>query len=187
MKEVEILVKVLAPKEKVLNKLKKFESKGIEKTRDIYFYDPKNDKLQAKNGKYPTEWFRIRTKGNKHYMAYKIDKYEKDKWKYSDEFETEVSDAAVALKIISHLGFEKLVEIENEKHIFLTDKYEIVLEDVKKLGIFLEVERLSISDDEDITKAKKEIWDFIKSLGFKVSEELNLGKPELMLKQDAHN
>ena len=82
-----------------------------------------------------------------------------------------------------NLGFKILTQIDNEKHTFLTDKYEIVFEDVKNLGLFLEVERLSISENENIAEAKQEIRDFVKYLSIKIKKELNAGKPELMLKK----
>ena len=82
-----------------------------------------------------------------------------------------------------NLGLKILTQIENEKHTFLTDKYEIVFEDVKNLGLFLEVERLSVDDNENIADVKQEIRDFIKNLDIKIKDELNAGKPELMLKK----
>lgn len=86
------------------------------------------------------------------------------------------------MAILESLGFKILTQIENKKYTFLTDKYEIVYEDVKNLGFFLEVERLNVDDNENIADVKKEIRNFIKSLDIKIEEELNAGKPELMLR-----
>ena len=47
---------------------------------------------------------------------------------------------AVEEHILDALGFTELVRIDNRKHTFTTDEYEVVLEDVKDLGVFLEVE-----------------------------------------------
>ena len=69
-------------------------------------------------------------------------------------------------------------EIDNNKEIYKTDKYEIALEDVKDLGIFLEVEYCT-DDDVDVSKIKEEIQEFIDKLEINVSEELNMGKPEM--------
>ncbi|MFA7662911.1 MAG: CYTH domain-containing protein, partial [Patescibacteria group bacterium] len=96
--------------------------------------------------------------------------------------ETEVTDFEATLKIINHLGLEPLVEIDNTKYTYLTNKYEIVLEVVKDLGIFLEVEFLTVDNASDIEVLKNEIREYIKSFGFKDFEELNMGKPELMLR-----
>ena len=58
--------------------------------------------------------------------------------------------------------------------------YEIVFETVKDLGYFIEVEYCT-NQDIDIKAKKEEIENFINSLGLNVSEELNIGKPEMMI------
>jgi adenylate cyclase class IV len=58
----------------------------------------------------------------------------------------------------------------------------IEFESVKDLGLFLEVE-FCTDDDVDVATVKKEIQQFIDSLGLAVSKELNAGKPELMLRK----
>lgn len=56
------------------------------------------------------------------------------------------------------------------------------MEDVKNLGFFLEVELLAVDEFSEIEDLKKDIREYIKSFGFKF-EELDIGKPELMLKK----
>ena len=183
MKEVEILVKVKTKKKKALEILSKFNFAGKKEVLDIYFYDEKRDSLKLKNNRL-TESFRIRKKDGVNCLTYKVDKFTKTgKWIYSEEEETEVKDFDVAVKIVSMLGLTPLVEIYNTKYTYYTKKYEIVLEEVKNLGLFLEVERLKVKNNEDVNKIKKEIFDFIILLGIQIGEELNVGKPELMLKQ----
>lgn len=185
MKEVEILVKVLESKQSALNKLKKFNSKGIHLVKDIYFYHPNNKKLKVNKESYPKDWLRIRAKNNKYFLTYKIDHLTKNnKWSHSDEFETEIKNKEVLLEILKKLGFKKLIEINNKKHIFLTKDFEIVLEEVKNLGLFLEVEKLNVPESANISKIRKEILNLINSLNLKISKELHLGKPELMLKKE---
>lgn len=181
-KEIEVLMEVFGNKNDLLKKLSKFKFEGAKQTVDIYFFDPKRKNLKPHKNYRLKECFRIRTKGEKSYLAYKLDHfYQKDIWSHSDEHEIEISDPQTALKIVKHLGFKELVKIENTKHIFLSDKYEIVLEDVKRLGLFLEVESISLSGD--VRKIKSDILKFIKSLGIRTGVELNSGKPELLLKK----
>ncbi len=181
MKEVEILVKVKSYKKNVLDKLSKFNFAGKKEILDIYFYDKKRKSLKLKNN-HLTECFRLRKKNNKNYITYKIDKFDNfGKWIYSEEEETEVKDFNIVVKIISLLGLTPLVEINNIKHTYYTREYEIVLEEVKNLGLFLEVEKLKVGDKEDVVVVKKEIFNFIKSLDIEIGEELDSGKPELML------
>ena len=183
MKEVELLVSIKDNKKNVLKKLEQFNFVGVKKTLDIYFYDPKRTELSPdKNGRL-NQCLRLRKKDNKFYLAYKIDHFDNDIWLYSDEYEVEISDIETGMKILENLGLKILVQIENQKYTFLTDKYEIVFEEVKNLGLFLEVERLVVSDNEKIVNVKKEIKDFIQSLKIKIGEEQNAGKPELMLRK----
>ena len=183
MKEVEILVKVRDTKKQAFLILKQFNFVGKKNVLDIYFFDEKRDSLKLIEGKL-TECFRLRRKDKVNYVTYKIDKFNKNgNWLYSEEEETEIKDFDTAVKIISYLGLKPLVEIHNCKYTYHTKKYEIVLEDVKDLGLFLEVERLKVDDIEDIIKIKKEIFEFIVFLGIDFEKELNVGKPELMLRK----
>ena len=54
-----------------------------------------------------------------------------------------------------NLGFRELVRIDNMKYVFLDSDYEIVLEEVKGLGLFLEVEKMHV--DDDVLKVKENI------------------------------
>lgn len=183
-KEVEILVEVFGSKEEVVSKLKFCKYVGEKIVTDIYLFDPKRDDLKPDQSGQLTKCLRIRKSGEKSFMTYKLDYFDTNGiWLYSDECETEIGDFEKILSIFLELGFEELVKIENKKSVFVTDKYEIVLEEVKDLGLFLEVESLEVSDGDDIIQVKKEIWDWIQSLGINVGLEMTMGKPELMLRK----
>ncbi len=184
MKEIETLVQVFDTKEKVLQTLKSFEFKGIRKIVDVYFLNPLTKDLQVVDNKCPRKWFRVRKKDDKCYFCFKEDTFDKkDKWIYSDEYETEVKDFETLVKIIEKLGFKELVTINNLKHTYETEDYEIVFEEVKDLGFFLEVEKLCVNEKDDVVKIKKDIQKFIDDLGIKVSPELNVGKAEMLIEK----
>ncbi|MFH1072827.1 MAG: class IV adenylate cyclase [Nanoarchaeota archaeon] len=184
MKEIEILVGVLDSREKALAALKKFTFHGMKTVKDVYFSHPENKRMQATGRSFPKEWLRIRTAEGKHYVAHKVDHFtQKHTWLYSDEFETEIMDVIAMQKILASLGYKRLVEIQNRKHVFLTKKYELVLEEVKDLGLFLEVEQINAKPREDVIRVRADIWKFVRALNINVSPELHVGKPELMLKK----
>ncbi len=184
MKEIEILVEVISPKEEVLKKLSAFLMKGEKAVLDIYYTDVLRENLQPTASGKLRNAFRLRKKSGKAFMAYKIDHFnEGEVWSYSDEYEVEISDFDKAERIIANLGLIELVRIENLKHTYETDDFEVVFEEVIGLGNFLEVELLKQVADDGVEKAKKDIRSFITSLDIKVSDELNAGKPELMLKR----
>ncbi|OHA47558.1 MAG: hypothetical protein A2541_02195 [Candidatus Taylorbacteria bacterium RIFOXYD2_FULL_36_9] len=184
-KEVEILVEVFDNKKQAIKKLDSLNFLGNKKTLDIYFFDPKREDLKPDKTGQLKKCLRIRNKDGEFSLAYKVDHFNKKNiWLYSDEYETPISDFLKTKEIFQKLGFKELIRIENTKSTFVNDKYEIVLENVKKLGLFMEVERHNVDEKENIVKVKKEIWNWIKNLNIKVSLELTMGKPELMLRKN---
>lgn len=183
MKEIEILIEVNDTKEKALKALEAFEYKGMKQTLDVYYHDPLRKDLEPDSEGKLMACFRIRSKGGKNYITYKNDIFIGDAWSHSDEYETEIGDFDTAVHIVEKLGLKELVRIDNEKHIYETPDYEIVLEDVKNLGLFLEVEKREAVDDDKVLQAKEEIRVFLTSLGIVFGKEQNAGKPELMLRK----
>ena len=184
MKEIEILVEVYDNVEVVKQALKKFEYKGLKRTIDEYYYDPKSNILKPDKSNKLNHCLRLRTKNNEFFVTYKDDIFEGEKWLYSNEYETKVQSIDIMKEIFHKLGLVKFIEIDNEKETFIANDYEIVIENVKDLGIFMEVEYCT-SDNIDVIKVKKEIQKFIDDLGLNVSSELNMGKPEMYMKK--HN
>lgn len=174
MGEIELLYPVLDDKETVLSKLNEFEFVGKEIVEDMYFYVKNNS---SKN----SETFRIRKKGSKNMMTHKIDRFDENgKWIYSDETEIEVSNFEDAKKIIERLGLKHKITVFVIKHIFNYMDYEIVLEEVDKLGLFIEVELKKVPKNVDVKDKREKIIEFIKSLNLELGEEPEFGKPELL-------
>ena len=168
MKEIEILVQLFDDITKCKKELKdKYEYEGTKLTIDEYYYDPLRNNLKPNKENQIDECLRLRIKDNKHYITYKVDRFEGKKWLYSDEYETEVKDINQLHKIFELLGLKKLLTINNNKSIYKTDKYEIAIEEVKDLGNFMEVEYCT-NENVDVKEIKEEIQRFIDELGFKV-------------------
>lgn len=180
MKEIEILVKINDDIDKVLEIFERFEYIDTQIVIDEYYYDPKRDNLKPDTNNQIKECLRLRQKGNKNYITYKDDVFEGTTWLYSNEYETEVASIEVLNQILNKLGLKKLITIKNKKTIYKYQDYEIVLEDVEDLGYFMEVEYCT-NDDVDVKEIKNNIQTFINTLGLSTSEELNIGKPEMML------
>lgn len=180
MKEIEILVEVYDDINKVKEVLSKYKYQGINHTIDEYYYDPKRKDLKPDKNNQLSHCLRLRRKNNQTYITYKDDVFENKKWLYSNEYETKVDSYDMTKEIFKRLGLIKFIEIDNEKEIYETDQYEIALENVKDLGIFIEVEYCT-SKSIEIKKIKNEIQEFINNLNINVSSELNIGKPELYM------
>lgn len=182
MKEIEILVRVNDDVNIILNKFKNFEYIDTQLVVDEYYYDPKRDNLKPNKKNQLNECLRLRIKGEKNFITYKDDVFDGDKWLYSNEYETEVNSIEIIKSIFERLGLKKLLIVKNKKMIYKYDKYEIVLEDVENLGYFMEVEYCT-KENINVKEVKKEIQHFIDSLKLNVSEELNMGKPEMILRE----
>ncbi len=186
MKEIELLVKVNESKESALHKLKDLKFIGKKSLLDVYLFEKKTDRFMHRTMQdkgFPSECLRLRKSSDTVFLTYKKDHFDKTgKWLYSDEEETEVSDFDNMLLILKNLGYAEIARLENERMVYTTDKYEIVLEDVKNLGLFMEVEILT-EENVDIPKIKDEMTRFLKELGLNVSDELNQGKLELLMKK----
>ncbi len=184
MKEIEVLVEVYDDILSIKNKFEKFDYKGLKNTIDEYYYDPKRDTLKPDKDNQLSHCLRVRSKNNECSITYKDDVFDNGKWLYSNEYETKVESVAMIKEIFNKLGLVKFIEINNKKETYIYNNYEIVIEDVKDLGIFMEVEYCT-NEDVDVKLIKKEIQNFIDSLELNVSEELNMGKPEMYMKK--HN
>ena len=181
MKEIETLVFLYGDINKCKELLNnKFKYEGTFRTIDEYYYDPLRNNLKPNKENQINECFRLRKTNNNSFITYKVDNFDGNKWLYSDEYETKIDNIDQMHKIIELLGFKKLLTIDNNKSNYKTDKYEITIEEVKDLGNFMEVEYCT-NENVNIKEIKEEINNFIKDLGFKVSKELNIGKPEMMI------
>ena len=183
MKEIEVLVEVYSPIELVLNKLEQFEFFGVHEVVDTYFYDSLRENLKPNENMQIDECLRLRKKNDINTITYKKDKFEENgKWLYSDEYETKVENLEILTQILEELGFKQLLIIDNTKRVYKYNNYEIVFENVKNLGYFIEVE-FCTDEDVDVKQRKKEIQSFINSLNLDTSEELNMGKPEMLIRK----
>lgn len=184
MKEIEILVEVYESVDSIKKKFSEFEYLGLKRTVDEYYYDPKRNTLKPDKDNQINHCLRLRTVNDKYSITYKDDVFDNGKWLYSNEYETNIESIEILREIFTKLGLKKFIEIDNLKEAYKYNDYEIVLENVRDLGLFMEVEYCT-TDDVDVKQIKSEIQTFIDKLNIKVSKELNIGKPEMYLKK--HN
>jgi len=181
-REIEISFMVEEPKEHALRKLHGFVNKGTQRITDIYLRHPQLKQFEPKHGYDISESFRLRKKNGKAFVTWKRNHMDGKTWQYADEEETEVASFDDMFKLLTSLGFEELVRVENERHVFTNDAYEIVLDDVEGLGLLLEVESKDPGERKS-TDVMDEIRAFVNSTGLLVGDELHFGKPELLLKK----
>lgn len=180
MKEIEVLVDFDDSKENALNVLSKFEFIKEVDLYDTYYEDPLRNNLKPESNLRINELFRVRRIGDKCLITYKKNNFEGKRWVYSDEYETMADDYKTIERIVSMLGLEEQIVVNNHRRYYKYNDYEITLDCVEDYGCFIEVEKMS-DEEVDVNKIKDEIRDFINTLGLTNVRELNVGKNQLML------
>lgn len=183
MIELEILVEVLDAYEKAVSVLSKYEHIKDNLIVDEYYYDPLRQNLKPNSSGKTFECLRIRNCKNESKLTYKQDVYNNGVWQYSNENELAIEDVSSIKEIFKCLGLKELLTISNYRKYYKYGNYEIVLEKVEGLGVFLEVEHKGELSEADVHGAHKDIQLFIRNLGLSTSPELNAGKPELFIKK----
>lgn len=194
MKEIEILYSLKEDIKSAEGKVEsfvfqdgeKFEVKGVERVIDTYYNSVKFNDLDPDENNRLSSSFRIREKENCCFVTHKDDVFDEGNvWIYSDELETAVTGADVLKDMFKKLYFQELIKIDNTKKRYESGKYELVLESVAGLGDFIEIEYKSQTEigEHEVLEIKQSIRDLVNKLGINIGEELNSGKPELMLKK----
>ena len=80
------------------------------------------------------------------------------------EYETKVSNPDAVHLILKELGYEPQVEVKKRRIKCKLDKYEICLDEVERLGSFVEIEELT-SDDVDPKEIQEKLIGILEDLG----------------------
>ncbi len=183
MQEIEILVQVEGSAEEALKKLSNLcKFLKCSETKDYYFFEPQKGRFKL--GEHGLdECLRIRIQHNdKAKLTYKKDIFDaKGRWTHSEEEETTIEDPLIMKDILEKLGYKELVEVATKKHKFETPEFHVVLEEVTKLGLFLEVEAIKLLGTVEQTREK--IKQFLARTGLTLLPESGMGKPELLLRK----
>ena len=164
--EIEIRLPLKNPDEvrKFLDNNAKLISKDIFQ-KDVYFIPTHRDFLKVKH---PFEWLRLRESHKgislnyKHFYPENVNKTD-----YCNEFETKIENIDAVKKIFASLDFKESVIVEKTRTTWLFENVEIVIDDVKNLGAFMELEATTHFENP------KEGKEFL----HKVLEKLKRGDP----------
>lgn len=127
----------------------------------------------------PDFFLRIRTTNGKHVLSIKkplVGQHQLSKI----EHETEVVNRGELEKLFDTMGYFPSLQIKKERTIGHYNGYEICLDNVENLGSFIEVEKMS---DVDPTQVRKELQDFLFSIGVDKEDEVHDGYDILMFRK----
>lgn len=95
-------------------------------------------------------------------------KVQTEKAMVSDEYEIEISNAESAQALLVGLGMEHNVSVRKKRVEFKTDEYTVCVDEVDKLGVFIELEILANArDDLDIDVVQLRMKQYLNKLGLK--------------------
>lgn len=86
------------------------------------------------------------------------------------EHETEVSNPEAIHRILSILGYEPQVEVRKTRRKCMLGEYEVCLDEVDKLGAFVEIEKLT-NDEVDPKEIQEELLEVLESLGLSRNDQ----------------
>ncbi|MBU2561700.1 MAG: class IV adenylate cyclase [Nanoarchaeota archaeon] len=182
--DIEVEIKLQLTEKQFLSvqdKLKQIaEAKKASHQIDDYFTPAHRDFLKYD---YPYEWLRIGQRSGKTILNYKHFHPENTMpFTHCDEFETEVACPEKLRKIFASLDILPLVTVDKQRSTFVfNDEFEIVLDTVKELGCFMEIE--TIKDFGSIEQARRRIREFSALLGIDPEGSVERGYPYLLMEK----
>lgn len=90
---------------------------------------------------------------------------ETNKTTHRDEHESKVASGQSMLDLFRSLGYTEEIIIQKTRHLYTVGDFEICIDTVKDIGLFVEVELKK--DIEDVKKGLELIYDFLKNCGLK--------------------
>jgi adenylate cyclase class 2 len=145
--------------------------KGVENHRDIYFNSPLRD------FRITDEALRIRIKDDGARLTYKGPKLD-IQTKSRLELTVEINDPQAMQKILVELGFRPSAEVKKRRTKYLLGDITFALDEVERLGSFLEIETSAESDWE---KKSLEVMNIFHQLG--LGESIRKSYVELLEEQ----
>lgn len=151
------------------------------KTQKDEYYSPMDDDYFSSSP--ADKYLRVRFEEGKNSLNYSVcHRSELGQLLSTDEYETEISNPAITSEILQKMGMVKRVIVIKRRQTFMVGKFEVVLDEIDGLGLFMEIEYKE--EVVDVDKARNECLDFLKKLGIKYEEAPNMGYPDMMIQKN---
>lgn len=176
--EVEIKVFVKNPEEveKKLKKVAKFVKEKEQK--DEYFTPGHEDFFDIIH---PLEYLRVRQEGGKSTIEYMFLHFDEDgALLKTDEYETKVEDPEMMMTIMKKLDMKHKVTVTKIRKTYEYKDFEVMIDHIKELGYFIEVEAKKVGD---IRETKKRCYKILEDIGADWEETQNMGYPLMILEK----
>lgn len=184
-KDIEIEIKLPLKNgddvKKFLNKKARLISKDVLQ-RDTYYVPAHRDFFQVK---YPYEWLRLRESGKGASINYKHFHPENVRaTEYCDEYESNIDNVGALKKIFKSIECKEAVVVEKVRTTWMYDDVEIVVDDVRGLGSFIELKATTYFDSPK--EGKEFLFSKLEELNAIVGEEDLRGYPFRLLEKQGY-
>lgn len=149
---------------------------GEEDHQEIYFDNPSDSFLfESFDGLQDAEkYLRVRKTKKGESVCLKIFEVDKTNGKSKNLDEIEMpTDFEEMRKLLVNLGYSSEFNLSKTRKKYIHGNFEIVIDSLKTLGEFAEIELIEFPEDEDIGNGFKLIYDLLREMGF---SEVNVCK-----------
>lgn len=187
MKDVEITCEVFDGMENIKSALLEKKLNFIESFTldDIYMYNKDNKDFFIKDDKISDTLIIRNVDDEDKKIVCKKRNYNAEGMEIStSKTVLKVKDIEASEKFLNVLGYERYLRIIDTNYMYENDKYTVYIQDIKDLGVFLEVEAKNIEDEE---KTVLDLIEYVKSLGLNIGIKFDIRKAELLYKYYTEN
>ena len=180
IKDVEITCEVY---EEISTIIKALEDKSFQYIEeftldDIYMQNEKTKEFAAENGKI-TDTLIIRYVGeDDKKIVCKRRKYNEKGFEISTEKSvTKIADIKEAENQLNMLGYTRFLNMIDKNYMYENNEYVAYIQDVKDLGIFLELEA---KENKNADQSIEKLINFVKSLNLNIGKKFDIRKADLL-------
>jgi adenylate cyclase class 2 len=172
VEDIELEIKLNLSTDQFRQLRDRFDSAGYECTHtsqiDIY-YSPSNEDFFSDTTN--DKCLRIREEDGKQTITYKqIFSSNSELHSHMVEYETLIESSIQMEKILEVLSVNRVLELKKERFKYIIDKrFDVSLDSVDGLGYFIEIEALSINDNDNVENVNKNLIAFARSLDVDIS------------------
>jgi adenylate cyclase, class 2 len=96
------------------------------------------------------------------------------------DYDTVIADPDSLQELLLSNGFEHVCEINKKRNSYLIQGFEVNVDEIANLGIFIEVESI-VACQSEVSKALEELHELFNAIGIKNEKVINSGYVKLML------
>ncbi len=184
MKDVEITCEVFDNVDNVKSTLLEKGFNFIESFTldDIYMYNKDNRDFFIKDGKISDTLIIRNVDDEDKKIVCKKRNYNAEGMEIStNKTILKVKDIEASEKFLNILGYERYLRMIDTNYMYENDKYTVYIQDIKDLGVFLEVEAKNIEDEEN---AVLDLIEYVKEFGLNIGTKFDIRKAELFYQKN---